>query len=159
MTRAAWRYDKASFMVSILLLVSTLLAQSNPIPCCQWKCFPKAGQGNCEQQGGTGMCRYYSDQWGNGDECVHAPPRHPQIAEVLDTYIGQCVVCCDSNGDGVPDQPLDDPNTPYYDWKMNLWKHEREYSCGLICYGEFTTDKYSGNPEPIPAPMPVCLAW
>jgi hypothetical protein len=59
------------------------------------------------------MCRYYSDQWRNGDECVHAPPRHPQIAEVLDTYIGQCVVCCDSNGDGVPDQPLDDPNTPY----------------------------------------------
>lgn len=160
MTRVTWD-DKVFLTVSILLLVSMLLAQSNPLPCCQWKCFPKSRQLSCQQQGGTGMCRYYSDQHGNGDECIHAPPMHPQTSPPtpIDSYIGQCVVCCDSNGDGLPDTPLDDPTTPFYDWKMNLWKHEREYSCGLLCYGEFTTDKGSGSPaEPIPAPVPVCLA-
>jgi len=154
MTRVTWG-DKVFLTVSILLLVSMLLAQSNPLPCCQWKCYPKSGQSSCQQQGGIGMCRYYY-----GDECVHAPPGHPEIIPPgghQDFYIGQCVVCCDSNGDGVPDTPIDDPATPFYDWKMNLWKHEREYSCGLFCYGEFTTNKGDkDDAEPIPAPAPVC---
>lgn len=141
-------------MIVILSVITVSLIFAQP-PCCQWKCFPTAGQSSCQNQGSIGMCRYYSDQYGNGDECVHAPPFHPQTRIIPDTYIGQCVVCCDSNGDGVPDIPIDDPNTPYFDWKMNLWKHVREYDCGLICYGEFTTDK--GNPEPIPAPVPICF--
>lgn len=138
-------------MVLSTVVVSLTFAQI--IPCCQWKCFPTAGQSSCQSLGSIGMCRYYSDIHGNGDECVHAPPFHKELWVIPDTYVGQCVVCCDSNGDGIPDTPLDDPNTPYYDWKMNLWKHERIYDCGLICYGEFTTAK--GNPEPIPAPAPV----
>jgi len=93
-------------------------------------------------------------------ECIHAPPGHPEIIPPgghQDFYIGQCVVCCDSNGDGVPDTPIDDLATPFYDWKMNLWKHEREYSCSLFCYGEFTTNKGDkDDAEPIPAPAPVC---
>lgn len=144
-------------VVVVPLLLLQVVAQVSSPPCCQWKCFPTAGQSSCQNQGGIGMCRYYSDEWGNGDECVHAPPLHDQTWVIDDTYIGQCVVCCDSNGDGIPDTPLDDPNTPYFDWKMNLWKHERGYICGLICYGEFTTNKGS-NPKPVPAPVPMCLS-
>lgn len=154
--RKAWH--DIFLTTTTLALVSVLLAQSSQIPCCQWKCFPTAGQSSCQQQGGTGMCRYYSDQWGNGDECIHAPPMHNIKAETSDTWIGQCVVCCDSDGDGVPDTPIDDPSTPNYDWKMNLWMHERIYWCGLTCYGEFTTGKSSGSPaEPIPVPVIVIV--
>ena len=59
---------------------------------------------------------------------------------------------CDSDGDGVPDTPIDDPSTPNYDWKMNLWMHERIYWCGLTCYGEFTTGKSSGDDSPYGMP-------
>ncbi|MEZ8218602.1 hypothetical protein B0813_002139 [Candidatus Fervidibacteria bacterium JGI MDM2 SSWTFF-3-K9] len=67
MTRVTWG-DKVFLTVSILLLVSMLLAQSNPLPCCQWKCYPKSGQSSCQQQGGIGMCRYY---YGDG---MHSCP-------------------------------------------------------------------------------------
>ncbi len=147
-------------LCGVLLFVAGafLSAQSSgQLGCCQWKCYPTQGQASCEQLGGIGMCWWRQDIWGNWDECEHAPPTlspplpvpHRLKNATLDIYIGQCFVCCDSDGDGVPD-------TPIPSWKLNLWQQDKEYTCGLICRSEFTTEKAPPPQEPFPVPMPTC---
>jgi len=143
-------------VVTFLLSLSLLNAQSGGVlPCCEWKCYPLSGQQACQQSDppGTGMCRWDDDPWGNWDECTHAPPVWSNHIEDTppsrqgDHWKGQCEICCDLNGDSIPDPT---------DVKMNLWWHERWYLCGLICYGEFTTLKDS--PEPVrPETSPICV--
>lgn len=133
------------FFVALTLVVSlslfTAIGQQQQCSKCRWDCTsadPNTGidtAPNCQKNGGQAVCRRTQDQWGNWDECEHAPPTlpgHEPTGGTPDTWVGQCIPC----------------NLPCDTWEMALhqWREVREYACGMKCVSWIPTLK--DRPEP-----------